>query len=203
MTDLFATITSQRACREFTDAPVTDEDIARVLTAATHAPSAENRQPWEFVVVRDADIRAAVLALMTRAWAGFGREFSTTRLSPAMFAEVDRAMTVGFATAPVLIVVGADTERGLAVSAAESIFPAVQNLLLAASGLGLGSALTTIAVGAAGELRAAVGLPDHVRPMAVIPLGHPARPLRPPRREPFAAHTHRDRYGSPWGGAST
>ena len=65
-----------------------------------------------------------------------------------------------------------------------SIFPAIQNLLLAAGALGLGSALTTIATAFADELRDAVGLPETVVPVAVVPLGVPARPLGPPRREP-------------------
>ena len=70
--------------------------------------------------------------------------------------------------------------------------------MLAANALGLGSALTTITTGFADELRAAVDLPESVVPVAVVPLGFPERPLGPPRRDPFAAHTHRDRYGDPW-----
>jgi nitroreductase len=79
-----------------------------------------------------------------------------------------------------------------------SIFPALQNLLLAAGAVGLGSALTTIATAFADELREAVGLPPEVVPVAVVPLGVPAKPLGPSRREPFVDHTHRDRYGTPW-----
>jgi nitroreductase len=197
MTDIFAVISSQRACRAFGGDPVTDDEIARVLTAATFAPSAENRQPWEFVVVRDADARTAIAKFMQRAWEEYGRAFSESRTSRALFADVDRGMTGGFATAPVFVVVAADTERTLEVTVASSIFPAVQNLLLAATALGLGSALTTIAT-MASELQPLLGLPDHVKPVVVVPLGHPARPLAPPRRDPFGGHTHRERYGTPW-----
>jgi nitroreductase len=196
--DFFAVVHAQRACREFADAPVDDATIARVLDAAVRAPSAENRQPWEFVVVRDERTRAAIGALMTRAWDTAGRAFSRDRLSPAMLAEVERGATGGIAEAPVHVVVGADTQRGLEATAAESIYPAVQNLLLAATAVGLGAALTTIALGYGDELRALVHLPVHVKPMAVVPIGHPARPLGAPRRDPFAAHTHRERYGTPW-----
>jgi nitroreductase len=155
------------------------------------------------VVVRDAGRRAAIGALMTRAWESVGREFSRARLTPTMLAEVDRGATGGIAAAPVHVVVGADTRRGLEVAAAESIYPAVQNLLLATGALGLGAALTTIALGYADELRAVVGFPDHVKPMAVkpmavVPIGHPARTLGPSRRDPFADHTHRERFGTPW-----
>jgi len=195
--ELFELVSRQRACRVFTDEPVSDDDLAQVLRAATFAPSAENRQPWEFVVVRDADARTAIAKFMERAWEEYGRAFSESRTSRALFADVDRGMTGGFATAPVFVVVAADTERTLEVTVASSIFPAVQNLLLAATALGLGSALTTIAT-MASELQPLLGLPDHVKPVVVVPLGHPARPLAPPRRDPFDAHTHRERYGTPW-----
>jgi nitroreductase len=195
---LFAVVRRQRACRVFSDAPVADELIARVLEAATFAPSAENRQPWEFVVVRDAASRAQLGDLTARAWESGGRDFAATRLDAKLMADVDAGATGGVAAAPVMIVVGADTERGLVQTVPSSIFPAVQNLLLAATALGLGSALTTITTAFAPELRALLGLPEHLVPVAIVPLGHPARPLGPPRRDPFAAHTHRERYGDAW-----
>ncbi len=79
------------------------------------------------------------------------------------------------------------------------MFPAIQNLLLAATALGLGSSLTTLATG----VRRRVGLrssscPTEVLPMAVIPLGWPARPLSPPRRLPVAEKAHRETFGTPW-----
>ena len=79
-----------------------------------------------------------------------------------------------------------------------SIFPCVQNMLLAATALGLGSALTTLATTMRDELRQLVAFPSHIEPMAVVPIGYPARPLGKPRREPFADHTHRDRFGVAW-----
>jgi nitroreductase len=196
--DLFAVVTRQRACRTFSDAPVTDPELARLLEAATHAPSAENRQPWEFVVVRDPATRASIGDLTRRAWEAHGRAFSQSRLSPGLLADVDRGATGGIAAAPVHIVVCADTERGLEVTVASSIFPAVQNLLLAATAIGLGSALTTITTTFRSELATLLGLPPHVIPVAVVPVGRPAKPLGPPRREPFAEHTHREQYGSAW-----
>jgi len=196
--DLFDVFTRQRACRSFATTDVTDDEIARVLAAATFAPSAENRQPWEFVVVRDEARRAAIGELTRRAWETTGRAFSEGRLPPALLADVDRGASGGIAAAPVNVVVCADVARSLEQTVASSIFPAVQNLLLAATALGLGSALTTITTGHRHELQEILGLPDHVKPVAVVPLGHPARRLGPPRREPFAAHTHRERYRSPW-----
>jgi nitroreductase len=199
MSDAFFDVVSrQRAHRAFSAEPLDDADIAAVLTAATYAPSAENHQPWEFVVVCDPSLRAALGDLTRRAWESGGRAFSEDRLTPKLLADVERGATGGIAGAPVLIVVCADTERGLAQTVASSIFPAVQNLLLAATARGLGSALTTITVGYPAELQSLLELPEHVTPVAVVPLGHPARALGAPRRDSFARHTHRERYGTPW-----
>jgi nitroreductase len=197
-TDFFDVVERQRACRSFADAPVSDESIERILATATFAPSAENRQPWEFVVVRDASLRERIGELTRRAWDTHGRAFSEGRLSPALLADVDGGARGGVARGPVNIVVCADTERGLPATVESSIFPAVQNILLAATALGLGSALTTITTGYRDELQSMLSLPDTVWPVAIVPLGHPARPLGKPRREPFAAHTHRDLYGLRW-----
>jgi nitroreductase len=194
----FAVAGRQRAHRRFSPEPVSDEVVARILTAATWAPSAENRQPWEFIVVRDEQRRAAIAGSMQRAWEASGRAHSERRLTPAVMRSVDDGMTGGFATAPVMIVVAGDTHRGFAQTLPSSVFPAVQNLLLAATALGLGSALTTIATVSAGELAPVIEVPDHIVPLAVIPIGWPARGLGPPKRDAFDNHTHRDTYGAPW-----
>jgi nitroreductase len=198
MEDFFAVVNRQRACREFSDAEVYDPEIAQLLESATHAPSAENRQPWEFVIVRAPEARAAIGDLTRRAWESHGRAFSESRLTPKLLADVDAGATGGIAAAPVHIVVCADVERGLEVTVASSIFPAVQNLLLAATALGLGSALTTITTSFRAELGALLALPDHVIPVAVVPIGRPAKPQGRPRREHFETHTHREQYGSAW-----
>jgi nitroreductase len=196
--DFFTVVERQRACRAFSTDPVDDNAIARVLSAATFAPSAENKQPWEFVVVRGEATRAAIGELSRRAWEAHGRSFSQGRLPPALLAEVDRGATGGVADAPVNIVVCADVQRGLEATIPSSIFPAVQNLLLAATALGLGSALTTITTGFRAEMQTILALPEHIRPVALVPLGHPARALGPPRRAPFTLRTHRERYGDTW-----
>lgn len=195
---LFEVIGRQRAHRAFRTDDVADELVDRLLTAATLAPSAENAQPWEFVVVRDSTVRAAIGELTAEAWAAGAREHSEPRLDPRLLADVDAGARGGLSRAPVLIVVCADLRRCLPPTVASSIFPAVQNLLLAATALGLGSALTTLATVADAELRTLLGLGAEVQPVAVVPVGWPARPLGPPRREPARAHAHRDRYGSPW-----
>jgi nitroreductase len=199
VTDIFEVIGSQRACRNFSDAPVDDDVVARLLDAATHAPSAENRQPWVFVVVRDPRARERLHDLGKQAWEQGGRAYSATRLSSGLLADVEHGIAGGgYRAAPIMVVVAADTTRAHPASIPASIFPAVQNLLLAAHAAGLGSALTTLTTGFASELASLLGLPDHVVAQAVVPLGHPAKPLGPPKREPFDEHTYRDRFGVAW-----
>jgi nitroreductase len=196
--DFFSVALSQRACRSYTSEPVADELVERCLEAATHAPSAENRQPWVFVVVRDEKVRSAIGELTRRGWREAGRRHSEGRLSPALLADVDHGAEGGVASAPVLVVVCGDSRIGLETTLPSSVYPAVQNLLLAANAVGLGSAMTTLTVAFTAELRDLLDLPDEVRPMAVIPLGWPARPLGRPRRVPVQERTHLDRYGQPW-----
>jgi nitroreductase len=190
----------QRACRAYTAEPVPDEDLVTMLEAATHAPSAENRQPWVFVVVRDPAVRRAVDDVARRVWDGGGRDRSRGRLGPRFFAEVDAFAARGHGGAPVAVVAAGDGRDGMPPAVlASSVFPAVQNLLLAATALGYGSAMTTLAAQDPAALAAAVGLPEGVRPFAVVPLGRPAARLGPPRRRPVGAVAHVDRFGGPFG----
>jgi nitroreductase len=197
--DFFDVVHTQRAARTFLPDDVDNETVGRILTAATHAPSAENSQPFVFVVVRDPELRAAIGALTARLWQGGARAYEEQRLSPGFLADVDRGAMGGIAAAPVLIVVCGDTRRTFEVALPSSIFPAVQNLLLAAHALGLGSTLTTLPVVAGGDLSQPLGLPPEVVPLAVIPIGHLLKPLGPPRREPLHQKAHLNRYGNPFG----
>jgi nitroreductase len=196
--EFFDVVLTQRAARSFGPDDVDDAIVARILTAATHAPSAENSQPFVFIVVRDPALRAAIGGITARVWEGGARALETGRLSPALLDEVDRGARGGVAGAPVLVVVCGDSRLTFAPTLGASVFPAVQNLLLAAHALGLGSALTTLPVLGGNELSALLELPDGVEPLAVVPLGYPSAPLGPPRRRPLAEKAHLDRYGVPF-----
>jgi nitroreductase len=196
--DFFDVVHTQRAARTFLPDDIDDETVARVLTAATHAPSAENSQPYIFVVVRDRALRSAIGELTARIWQAGARAYEESRLAPAFLADVDRGAMGGIAAAPVLVVVCGDTRLTIEAALPSSIFPAVQNLLLAAHALGLGSTLTTLPVVAGDELSTLLELPTEVVPLAVIPLGRLPKPLGPPRRRPISEKTHLNRYGHPF-----
>ncbi len=192
----------QRACRAYTGEPVPDGDLVTILEAATHAPSAENRQPWVFVVVRDPDVRAAVDDAARRVWEAGGRSHARRDLDPRFFAAVDGFVAGGHGGAPVLVVVAGDGREGLRPAVlASSVFPSVQSLLLAAAALGYGSALTTLAIQDPDAVAAAVGLPPGVRPLAVVPVGRPAVRLGPARRRPVGEVAHLDAWGTAFGPA--
>jgi nitroreductase len=196
--DFFEVVHTQRAARSFLPDEVSDETVARILKAATHAPSAENSQPFVFVVVRDPDIRKSIGELTARLWQGGARAAEEGRLSPAFLRDVDSGAMGGIAAAPVLIVVCGDTRLTFAPAMDASVFPAVQNLLLAAHALGLGSTLTTLPVLGGDELPSLLGLPPEIVPVAVVPLGHLPKALAAPRRQPVTEKAHLDRYGNPF-----
>jgi nitroreductase len=196
--DFFDVVHTQRAARSFLPDEVDDDVVERILRAATHAPSAENSQPFVFVVVRDPEVRQTIGELMARLWKGGARAAEEGRLSPAFLRDVERGALGGIAAAPVLIVVCGDTRLTFAPAMDASVFPAVQNLLLAAHALGLGSTLTTLPVLAGDELSILLELPVEVVPLAVVPIGHLPAPLGPPRRRPVAEKAHLDRYGNPF-----
>jgi nitroreductase len=199
MPEFFEVVTTQRAARTFLPDEVDDAVLSRILTAATHAPSAENSQPFVFIVVRDPEIRAAIGKITARIWEGGAKAMESDRLSPAFLREVDQGAMGGVAGAPVLVVVCGDTRLTLAGGLESSLFPAVQNLLLAAHALGLGSTLTTLPVFGGPEFSELLGLPPEVVPVAVVPIGHLPKPLGPPRRQPLSEKAHLDRYGTPYG----
>jgi nitroreductase len=192
----FSVALAQRACRRFANDPVPDADLATMLEAATHAPSAENTQPWIFVVVREDETRRALGELTGTLWREHGRAVAEAALEPRMFADADHFFGHDYGGAPALVVVAAEgTSRAQLGS---SVYPAVQNLLLAAGALGYGSAMTTLATYVPDELALIVSLPTGCIPFAVVPIGRPARPLGPPRRRPVSAVAHAERYGTPF-----
>jgi nitroreductase len=202
VTELREVMRAQRACRRFDpDGKVLDSDIEQMLQSAVHAPSAENTQPWSFVVVRDADSRRLLADWWTETWNAGGGDFIKQSLDDrALVNDLEYGFNRGgFAAAPVVVVVCADTERVPEIYAPSSIYPAVQNLLLAAADLGYGSCLTTgLTTFGVDRVRERLALPDTLLPMAAIYLGPTAKKLSPPRRRPALDATYREKFGAAW-----
>ena len=202
---LLDAIHTQRAIRRFTDEPVPDKAIQRILEAAVRAPSGRNRQPWRFVVIRDEDVKRQIGDYYRRACeaAGIGQE-RIPELSKKVNDSV-RHLAYHMGDAPVLIMVciehaTPEAAKSSSLTAGSSIYPAVQNLMLAARALGLGTALTTVHTMFEDEIKSELGVPPNVQTAALIPLGYPApeENFGGSRRRPVAEVTHYDRWaGSP------
>lgn len=198
---LFDAIDTQRAIRRFTSDAVSDEAVHRILEAAVRAPSGRNRQPWRFVVVRDPETKRQIGNYYRQACelAGIGRE-PIAGLSKKVNASVAH-LASHMGDAPVLIVACIEhpTDEAAQTStlvAGSSIYPAVQNLMLAARALGLGTTLTTVHTVFEDEIKSLLDIPANVQTAALIPLGHPSPEERfgGSRRRPVADVTYFDRW---------
>lgn len=170
VTDVMQLFRAQRAVRAFSDRPVEEETLHQILQAAVHGPSGSNTQPWKFIVVRDAAVKAAL-----------DREYSIAHN------ETGDAPGV-MAKAPVVIVpcVRIPERTGqVGFQTGASIYPACQNLMLAARILGMGTVLTTTHRIRRAEVHALLGVPPEFESAAIIPLGWPDRPYGPNRRPPL------------------
>jgi nitroreductase len=198
---------TQRAIRRLTTEPVGDEIVHDLIELATKAPTAQNHQSWDYIVVRDQAVKARLAQLNRRvfrfadkpvAWIN-RRDDSFVRTHRATRHQVDH-----FEEIPVLIVCCMRNTRHaylpvLAASSYGSIFPAVQNLLLGARAAGLGANLMTMPLTINFMARRALGIPWRVTPVAIVSLGWPKGRYGPTTRLPVEAVTHLDRYGNqPW-----
>ena len=215
--DFFTVIDTQRALRRFRSDPVPDTTLRRVIEAATRAPSARGAEPWFFVVVRDPARRAAIGTRYRAAWDAAERATAATdadrdvreRPHYARMMRGGRALADHLADAPVLIACCLDHRQlgpiagpgGTLVSpvaAYASILPAVQNLLLAARALGLGTTLTTLHRSFEAPLKALLGVPAAVEVAALVPLGYPLDRFGPTRRKPVEEVAFLDHWGNPF-----
>ena len=159
---LFEALYTQRAIRYFKPDPVPDDMIEKLLEAATKAPSGGNRQGWKFLVIRDQAARDVIADYYERAWElSYGSENPSP---PAIQAHVRRSadhLARTMSQVPVLILACIEHDGGPStMGRGGSIFPAVQNLLLAARGLGLGSCLTSLHKRYEDEIKELLGIPE-------------------------------------------
>lgn len=226
--DLIEALRSTGAVREFTDEPVADEVVARVLDNARFAPSGANAQAWHVVLVKDPGIRRtlrdlylpgwhdylAMSAAGLRPWAPGNDPEAEARAVASAPAELRAAAAQGFAAqldrAPVLLVVFADLPALAAVdrdsprysfAGGASVYPFAWNILLAARQEGLGGVLTTMLIREEETVKDLLGAPPGWALATVIALGHPVRRVRRLRRQSVAAFATIDRAdGTPLSG---
>ena len=217
--DLQEAMRTTFACREFTDDPVSDEVLHRILDVARFAPSGGNRQGGHVVVVRDKGVRQRLgelcgptLRLYAAQVAAGESPFNTVVPSAVDVATALDTPTEPFALfehlgdVPVALVVSVDLAAvasmdkdldrvGLATGA--SIYPLVWNILLAARAEGLGGVVTTAVVPAEAEVQHLLDLPDTHAVAALIPLGVPVRQLTRLKRQPVEDFTTVDSFDGP------
>lgn len=216
--ELYDVMRTTFAAREFTDDPLPDETLFKILDHARFAPSGGNRQGWHVVVVRDPATRRTLAELnlpaarryvaQMRAGENPWNTVDPTSVSDATIRDTRPfpLLTEPFLRAPVVLVVCADLkvvasvdqylERVGAVSGA-SVYPFVWNILLAARREGFGGTLTTLAVAQEPELRTLLGIPPHVAVCALVPLGRPRRQLTRLKRKPVRDFATRERWDGP------
>jgi nitroreductase len=200
--DLFEIVRTTRSMRRLKPDPVPNELIRKILEAGVCAPSGGNMQRWRFLVVRDAEIKRTVGAYYKRAWdeqvAPRYRSGEpapgTTREQFLRLLDAAEYLAGHIHEAPVWIV--PCLEGGTpARTSGSSIYPAVQNMLLAARALGLGATLTTLHLQFEKEVEAALGLPLGAHSYALLPIGYPMGRFGPVRRVPLADVVFENRWG--------
>ena len=195
---------TQRAIRRLKPDPIDDALILRLIGLALKAPTGSNSQNWEFIVVKDPKVKKGIARLYRQAWQLYARiprkptrpDPSRQRIREAVQWQVDH-----FEETPVIVVA---CLKGLrlpfphifAASYFGSIFPAVQNLLLAARAANLGAVLVTIPLWNLFSLRRILGLPRQVTPCALIPLGWPRGRYGPTTRRAVREVVSFDRFGN-------
>jgi len=205
-TDVFEIMHSTRSMRRLKPDPVPDELIARILEAGLAAANGGNVQSWRFMVVKDRQIKQDVQRYYKQAFdetvgpryrgeppAGVTKERYTRQGSAVEY------LTEHFADAPVWIVACLEEATSGRASGA-SIYPAVQNMLLAIRALGLGSTLTTRHLLHESETERILGLPPNVHSYAILPIGYPMGKFGPVSRRSMTDVVFGDRYGQAWSG---
>jgi nitroreductase len=206
--DVLEAMATTRAIRRYRPDPIPDDDLGRILWHATRAPSGSNRQPFRFLVLRDGPAAREAKAILGEgfraAWAtkagddgyreGSGARVDSpkARMAATMQHFVDHVEEV-----PAIVLTCFGRHRAQNPTEGASVYPACQNLLLAARALGYGGVLTMWHALVEDDLRAAVGLPDDIAIAATICLGRPVGGHGPVRRRPVQELVYDDRWEQP------
>jgi nitroreductase len=185
---------TQRAIRYWQDKPVSRELLAKVIESASKAPSGSNLQPWVFVVVDEDEPKSKIADALNNIYEsgplksmiaeGQKVEDKSQRLmmkgAQAFFSSLGKAPAL---IIPCLYNLSSPTPDHTSLEAGSSIYMAVQNLMLSARALGLGTVMTTAHSLVNDQLREATGIPDDAYPVALIPIGYPDANFGPTKRK--------------------
>jgi nitroreductase len=219
--ELYDVMRSTPAVREFTDDPLPDDVLARILNNARFAPSGGNRQGVRVIMLRDKETRSALADLGLPAARRYTAQVANGEapwnpLQPTGIdastieaTEAPAQMSASLREAPVVLVICLDlavvaaTDQALAriaVVPGASVYPFVWSVLLAARNEGYGGVLTTGAVAEEPRVKDLLGVPDQYAVAAVVPLGKPVRQVTKLRRRPVSEFATRERFdGAPFG----
>ena len=203
--DLFEAIYTTRAMRRLKPDPVPREIIMRIIEAATLSPSNSNRQPWIFVAVTEPATKQFVAERYKRAWDTF---YCTPEKRRVMETQPDTPegkslrsanyLANHMGEAPVLIfccVKRYNDQRRAGQPMVGSIYPAVQNLCLAARAYGLGTSITAMHAMFGKEIDELIGVPPTYANEVLVPMGYPKGRWARPARKPAAEVTFFERWG--------
>jgi len=205
--DFFGVVTTQRAIRRLKTDPIPDAALRQIMDAAICAPSGGNRQGWSFLVVRDPAKRARLGQLYREAWgelmkvpyyAGAAKEPPDSPAGKMLTSARHLGEHLGEAPVLILACIGLDPGVKPTLTTGASIYPAVQNLMLAARALGIGSCITTIHKFRDAQVKELLGIPADVETAALIPLGYPLGKFGRPPRRPLREVAFADRWGQPF-----
>lgn len=198
--DVLEAIATTRSMRRLKPDPISDDILWQILEAATRAPSGSNQQNWSFIVVRDPSLKREI----QRHYADVARGYFERDPQTAPGADggdVMRRVRSSAAhladhlhEAPVLVLCCIRGERSFSLGS--SIYPAAQNLMLAARAFGIGSTLTTFHLSREAEIKALLDIPDDVHTAALIPLGYPEGRWGQGPRRPVEEVVYLDRFGN-------
>jgi nitroreductase len=193
--DLLAGLATTRAIRRYTSDPVPDDDLTTILWHAGRAPSGSNRQPYRFLVLRHGPNAVAARDLLGNAFrAGWAAKRARDGYRPSRFADSMQEYVDRFESVPVIVLVCLDRYRAPSPYEGASVYPACQNLLLAARALGYGGALTMWHLDVESALRGILSIPERVALSACITLGVPVGRHGPLRRRPLGEIVYDDTW---------
>lgn len=197
--DVLEAIATTRSMRRLKPDPIRDDVLHTIMEAATRAPSGSNQQTWSFVVVRDPELKKQIQVWyhegalryfksgpQSAPGADGGTTMNRVRSSAAHLAE-------HLHEAPVLVFCCIQGTPSLTLGS--SIYPAVQNLMLAARAFGIGSTLTTFHLYREAEIKKLLNIPEEVQTAALIPLGYPTGRWGRGPRKPVEEVVFADRFG--------